>query len=67
MKPEEAHKMNAEELKVEQRRLRDRLYELKAQAVTEKLENPRELTKTRRDIARILTETRARQIQEAKA
>ncbi len=59
--------MNAEELKVEQRRLRDRLFELKSQAVTEKLENPRELTKTRRDIARILTETRAREIQEAKA
>lgn len=59
--------MNAEELEVEQRRLRDRLYELKSQAVTEKLDNPRELTRTRRDIARILTESRARQIQEAKA
>lgn len=59
--------MNAEELEVEERRLRDSLYELKSQAVTEKLDNPRELTRTRRDIARILTESRARQIQEAKA
>jgi large subunit ribosomal protein L29 len=67
MKSQEIHKMNAEELKVEQRRLRDRLFELKSQAVTEKLDNPRELTKTRRDIARILTEIRAREIQEAKA
>ena len=67
MKSQEIRKMSAEELKVEQRRLRDRLFELKSQAVTEKLDNPRELTKTRRDVARILTETRARAIQEAKA
>lgn len=67
MKSQEIHKMNAQELTVEQRRLRDRLFELKSQAVTEKLDNPRELTQTRRDIARILTEIRAREIQEAKA
>ena len=67
MKSQEIHKMKDEELQVEQRRLRDRLYELKSQAVTEKLDNPRALTQARRDIARILTESRARQIQEAKA
>lgn len=67
MKSNEVHKMNDEELQVEERRLRDRLYELKAQAVTEKLDNPRQLTITRKDIARILTESRARKIQEAKA
>lgn len=67
MKSNEVHKMNNEELQTEERRLRDRLYELKAQAVTETLDNPRQLNTIRRDIARILTESRARQIQEAKA
>ena len=67
MKVKESHKFNAEEAKVEERRIRDRIYELRSQAVTEKLENPRELGKLRKDLARLLTELRARQNQEAKA
>ena len=55
MKAKEIHGMNDEELVLEQDRLRRRLYDLKAQSVTEKLENPRELGNIRRDIARMLT------------
>ena len=42
------------------------LYELRGQAVTEKLEDPSQLRKTRRDIARIKTELRQRQITQSK-
>lgn len=62
MKANEVHKMSDEELKVEDDRLRRRLFELKSQAVTEKLENPRELGEIRRDVARIKTEQRTREL-----
>ena len=39
---------------------RRHLYDLKAQAVTEKLEDPTQLGLTRRDIARLLTEQSSR-------
>jgi large subunit ribosomal protein L29 len=64
MKPSEAKKMSLEELDSEQERLRAHLFNLRSQAVTEKLENPRQLKNTRRDIARLLTELRQRQTQE---
>jgi large subunit ribosomal protein L29 len=60
MKANEVHKLNDEELVVEVDRLRRRLFELRGQAVTEKLENPRELGQLRRDIARLLTEQSTR-------
>jgi len=60
MKAAEVHKMKPEELTVELKNLRNRLFELRTQAVTEKLENPRELRNLRRNIARVLTEMRAR-------
>jgi large subunit ribosomal protein L29 len=61
MKAQEVHKMNDEELTVETDRLRKRLYELRCQAVTEKLENPMQMRVIKRDIARMRTEQRARQ------
>ena len=64
MKKSEVHKMKNPELAEESQRLRRRLFELRSQAVTEKLENPRELGNLRRDIARILTEQRQRTLQE---
>ncbi len=64
MKPSEINKMNVEQLDAEQQRLRRQLYDLKSQSVTEKLENPRQLAGIRRDIARVLTEQRMRQLQE---
>ncbi len=61
MKSIEVHKMKDAELREEEERLRMRLYELRAAAVTEKLENPKELGHIRRDIARILTEVKSRE------
>lgn len=43
------------------------LYDLRSQAVTEKLEDPSQLRKTRRDVARIKTVMRERQIAQQKA
>jgi large subunit ribosomal protein L29 len=43
------------------------LFVLRGQAVTEKLEDPSQLTKTRKDIARIKTVIHERQIAETKA
>ena len=65
MKANETHKFKDEELKVEVARPRKSHYELRTQAVTEKLENPKQLGNIRRDIARLLTEQRARQLREA--
>ena len=42
------------------------LFDLRSQAVTEKLEDPSQLLKTRRDIARIKTVLRQRQLESAK-
>ena len=67
MKADEVHKMSDEEITVEVGRLRRHLYDLRAQAVTEKLEDPSQLSKGRRDIARLLTEERARQSDRAEA
>jgi len=44
-----------DELHAELDRLRRHLFDLRSQAVTEKLEDPAQLTKTKRDIARIFT------------
>jgi len=41
------------------------LYDLRSQAVTEKLEDPSQLRKTRKTIARLKTILRQRQIEEA--
>lgn len=67
MKASEVHKMSQQELVEEGQRLRKRLFELRSQAVTEKLENPKQLGNIRRDIARLLTEQRQRQLKEVKA
>ena len=65
MKIDEIRQLSDEELQAELERLRRHLFDIRAQAVTEKLEDPTMITKARRDIARILTvmrqrETRAR-------
>lgn len=52
--------MKIEDLHLEVERLRRHLFDLRAQAVTEKLENPHRLNATRRDIARALTVLRQR-------
>jgi len=55
MKIAEIRDMKLEELHNELDRLRRHLFDLRSQAVTEKLQNPTMLTKARRDIARIFT------------
>jgi len=60
MKMAEIRQMKTEELHAELDRLRRHLFDLRSQAVTEKLENPSQLTKAKRDIARIFTELRQR-------
>lgn len=60
MKATEVHKLSDQELAVEVNRLRTVLFELRTQAVTEKLENPQQFGYIRRDIARLLTESTTR-------
>jgi len=67
MKAAEAHKMNDEEITVELRRLSRKLFDLRTQSVTEKIEDVSQFRKIRRDVARLKTERRARQLREARA
>jgi large subunit ribosomal protein L29 len=46
---------------------KDRLFKLRFQRVTGQMENHAEITRTKRDVARILTELRAREIRAAEA
>jgi large subunit ribosomal protein L29 len=53
-------KMNDEDLAIEIRDVRRRLYDLRVQRVTEKVEDTSQLGKIRKNIARLLTEQTAR-------
>jgi large subunit ribosomal protein L29 len=53
-------------LKAELADRRKHLFDLRSQAVTEKLEDPSQLGKTRKAIARIQTVIRQRQLEKAK-
>jgi len=55
MKISDLRELKTEELHTELDRLRRHSFDLRSQAVTEKLGDASQLTKTRRDIARILT------------
>lgn len=55
MKTGEIRAMKTAELHAELDRFRRHLFDLRSQAVTEKLENPHQLEETRKDIARVLT------------
>ncbi len=60
MKVAEIRDMKTPELHSELDRIRRHLFDLRAQAVTEKLENPHQLQWVRKDVARILTVLRER-------
>jgi len=62
MKAGEVHKMSVEELGSEVAKLRNDLYDLRTQAVTEKVEDTSKFKKLKKDIARLLTEQRSRQL-----
>ena len=55
MKIRDIRQLSDEELQSELERLHRHVFDLRAQAVTEKLEDASMLSKTRRDIARVLT------------
>lgn len=55
MKIEEIREIKTDELLNDLERMRRRLFDLRAQAVTEKLENPSLIKQARKDIARVLT------------
>jgi large subunit ribosomal protein L29 len=60
MTPKEVRKLNDEEISVEIERLRRKQFELRSQAVTEKIEDTSQFAKIKKDIARLLTEQTAR-------
>lgn len=60
MTGEEVRKMTDEELGLEVKRLRRQLHTIRSQFVTEKVEDSSTYGKTRKDIARVLTEQTAR-------
>ncbi len=60
MEGKEVRGLKDEEIKGELGRLRAKLFTLRAQSVTEKVEDNSQFRKIRRDIARLLTERRTR-------
>jgi large subunit ribosomal protein L29 len=56
----DVRKMDGEQLRAEVQSLRGKLYTLRTQATTEKVEDISQFRKIRKNIARLLTETTAR-------
>ena len=56
MKAKEVHKLSDEELIIEVNRLRRKLFDLRVQSVTEKIQDTSQFGKIKNDIARLLTE-----------
>jgi large subunit ribosomal protein L29 len=67
MKINEIRELSDEELQAELERLRRHLFDVRSQAVTEKLEDPSMIKQTRKDIARVLTVMRQRDLETAEA
>lgn len=67
MKASDAHKLKDEEIDIELARLRRHQFDLRCQSVTEKIEDTSQFGKVRKDIARLLTEKRRREIAAAPA
>ena len=66
MKIKEIREKETKAIEIELKDLQKLLFDLRTQAVTEKLENPSQLMKTRRDIARFKTVLRQRHLEVAK-
>jgi len=56
MKAKAVHKLGDEELAIEVDNLRKKLFELKTQGVTEKIQDTSQYGKIRKDVARLLSE-----------
>lgn len=61
MSASEIRALSDEEISVELVRLRRKIYDLRCQTVSEKIEDPSQFKKTKREVARLLTEQRARE------
>jgi len=66
MNASEIREMNPDELDGELERLEMKMFEIRTQAVTEKLEDSTQLTKLKRDIARLKTVMRERELAQNK-
>lgn len=66
MKTKEIREKQTEHVKHELAEKQKHLFDLRSQAVTEKLEDPSQLRKTRTDIARLKTVLRERELEERK-
>ena len=62
MKAQEIHGMTNDELQVKLTELKDELFNLRFRHAVNELENPNVINSTKKDIARIKTEIRAREI-----
>ncbi len=62
MNAAEVKKMSDAQLTETVKQVRNELFELRNQAVTQKLENPQRLGELRKDVARVLTEQRSREL-----
>ncbi len=60
MTPTELKKMSDEDITIEVQQLRRRLFDLRCQLVTEKIQNTSQFPMVRKDIARLLTEQNSR-------
>lgn len=67
MKGSEVKAMRDDELTVEIKRLREKLHALRVQSVSEKIEDNSQFGRIKRDIARMRTEVRRRELQSASA
>lgn len=65
MTPNEIRKLDDEEIVIEVRRLRRELFDLRSQAVTEKITDTSRFGKLKKDIARLLTEQSSRASKQA--
>jgi large subunit ribosomal protein L29 len=66
MKPVEMRAMSPEQLELHLRDTIKNLFHLRVQSATERLETPSEMRKARREVARIRTLQREREIETAK-
>ena len=62
MKVEEIRKMSDEELSSELASLKDELFKLRFQHATNQLDNPAQIAQVKRDIARVMTIQREKQL-----
>ena len=60
MNAKEVRKLSDEEITIEVDRLRRKMFELRTQAVTEKIQDTSQFAKIKKDVARLLTEQSAR-------